>query len=115
METSARNTVNIEETFALIVRRVVEARRIAAVDAGLIAEEEGFAGRPPRLGIPGAGGLAGNRTLPPGGLRFDGDDSGVGTRRAPTAPLSPLPTAEEKMVDEPVVRRRWWRKMLCWR
>ncbi|KAH8687141.1 GTPase Ras2p, partial [Tricladium varicosporioides] len=26
METSARNTVNIEETFALIVRRVVEAR-----------------------------------------------------------------------------------------
>lgn len=30
METSARNTVNIEETFALIVRRVVEARRQAA-------------------------------------------------------------------------------------
>ncbi|TVY31551.1 Ras-like protein, partial [Lachnellula occidentalis] len=29
METSARNTVNIEETFALIVRRVVEARRLA--------------------------------------------------------------------------------------
>jgi GTPase KRas protein len=30
METSARNTVNIEDTFALIVRRVVEARRVAA-------------------------------------------------------------------------------------
>ncbi|SPO01377.1 related to GTPase Ras2p [Cephalotrichum gorgonifer] len=29
METSARNEVNIEETFALIVRRVVEARRAA--------------------------------------------------------------------------------------
>ncbi|KAF2263494.1 ras-domain-containing protein [Lojkania enalia] len=30
METSAREMVNIEETFALLVRRVVEARRIAA-------------------------------------------------------------------------------------
>ncbi|OAK95270.1 ras-domain-containing protein [Phaeosphaeriaceae sp. SRC1lsM3a] len=32
METSAREMVNIEETFALLVRRVVEARRIAAGD-----------------------------------------------------------------------------------
>ncbi|KAL1891195.1 hypothetical protein Sste5346_007828 [Sporothrix stenoceras] len=32
METSARLEVNIEETFALIVRRVVEARRLAAMD-----------------------------------------------------------------------------------
>ncbi|CAK7236788.1 hypothetical protein SBRCBS47491_009756 [Sporothrix bragantina] len=31
METSARLEVNIEETFALIVRRVVEARRLAAM------------------------------------------------------------------------------------
>ncbi|KJR87447.1 RAS-like protein [Sporothrix schenckii 1099-18] len=31
METSARLEVNIEETFALIVRRVVEARRLAAL------------------------------------------------------------------------------------
>ncbi|KAF2199757.1 ras-domain-containing protein [Delitschia confertaspora ATCC 74209] len=30
METSAREMVNVEETFALLVRRVVEARRIAA-------------------------------------------------------------------------------------
>ncbi|KAF1839583.1 ras-domain-containing protein [Decorospora gaudefroyi] len=30
METSAREMVNIEETFALLVRRVVEARRLAA-------------------------------------------------------------------------------------
>ncbi|KAF2129757.1 ras-domain-containing protein [Dothidotthia symphoricarpi CBS 119687] len=30
METSARDMVNIEETFALLVRRVVEARRLAA-------------------------------------------------------------------------------------
>lgn len=33
METSAREMVNIEETFALLVRRVVEARRLAAGDA----------------------------------------------------------------------------------
>ncbi|KAF1843769.1 ras-domain-containing protein [Cucurbitaria berberidis CBS 394.84] len=32
METSAREMVNIEETFALLVRRVVEARRLAAGD-----------------------------------------------------------------------------------
>ncbi|CAK7197822.1 hypothetical protein SEUCBS139899_000471 [Sporothrix eucalyptigena] len=31
METSARLEVNIEETFALIVRRVIEARRLAAI------------------------------------------------------------------------------------
>ncbi|KAK3076921.1 hypothetical protein LTS18_011642 [Coniosporium uncinatum] len=30
METSAREMVNIEETFALLVRRVVEARRLQA-------------------------------------------------------------------------------------
>ena len=38
METSARNTVNIEETFALIVRRVVEARRLAANGGNAWAE-----------------------------------------------------------------------------
>ncbi|ROW00207.1 hypothetical protein VSDG_03540 [Cytospora chrysosperma] len=42
METSARNEVNIEETFALIVRRVVEARRLAAM--GDAADEEERAG-----------------------------------------------------------------------
>ncbi|KAL2015816.1 hypothetical protein VTK56DRAFT_4732 [Thermocarpiscus australiensis] len=34
METSARLEVNIEETFALIVRRVVEARRLAEMGGG---------------------------------------------------------------------------------
>lgn len=38
METSAREMVNIEETFALLVRRVVEARRLAAGDNGLGAQ-----------------------------------------------------------------------------
>ncbi|EOA89799.1 hypothetical protein ACJQWK_02484 [Exserohilum turcicum] len=35
METSAREMVNIEETFALLVRRVVEARRLAAGDSAI--------------------------------------------------------------------------------
>jgi len=39
METSARATVNIEETFALIVRRVVEARRRAEMDVGVAVNE----------------------------------------------------------------------------
>lgn len=38
METSAREMVNIEETFALLVRRVVDARRL---------HDQGIAGRPP--------------------------------------------------------------------
>jgi hypothetical protein len=45
METSARLEVNIEETFALIVRRVVEARRLAdtgVTDAELAANSRGM-------------------------------------------------------------------------
>jgi len=84
METSARNSVNIEETFALIVRRVVEARRAAAGD--------------------------GERTLA----------EGVGTRRAVTAPLTPLPATGEKMRlpgrGERVARvRSFFRWFVCWR
>lgn len=41
METSARLEVNIEETFALIVRRVVEARRMA--EMGVLPGEQGTA------------------------------------------------------------------------
>ncbi|KAL5116819.1 hypothetical protein ACEQ8H_005300 [Pleosporales sp. CAS-2024a] len=38
METSAREMVNIEETFALLVRRVVQARRLAAQDHAPVAQ-----------------------------------------------------------------------------
>lgn len=41
METSARLEVNIEETFALIVRRVVEARRLAEAGGGNVAPAVG--------------------------------------------------------------------------
>ncbi|KAH7394081.1 P-loop containing nucleoside triphosphate hydrolase protein [Phaeosphaeria sp. MPI-PUGE-AT-0046c] len=46
METSAREMVNIEETFALLVRRVVEARRLAA-GHGLGAQPYRTAALPP--------------------------------------------------------------------
>jgi GTPase KRas protein len=109
METSARNTVNIEETFALIVRRVVEARRRADEEAGLgVPEQHG--GARDGLGL-------GNR-LPPRGLSFDGTSQfGLGTRRAVTAPLSPLPVPEEKHMDFGPDQRKgnWWlRRLRCW-
>jgi GTPase KRas len=72
METSARLEVNIEETFALIVRRVVEARRLA--EAGMY-ESTGMNARgmtKPLTPIPdgshrGAGGSGGEKRGP--GLR----------------------------------------------
>jgi GTPase KRas protein len=82
METSARNTVNIEETFALIVRRVVEARRLAA---GLGQEVDGTTGRSKGLSL--------------------GSDQLLGTRRAVTAPLSPLPGGTEKEMRLPDYKR----------
>ncbi|KAI9852547.1 MAG: hypothetical protein M1838_000415 [Thelocarpon superellum] len=52
METSARNVVNIEETFALLVRRVVEQRRFAAVQRSQLLAPHTSAGqrRPPGPG-----------------------------------------------------------------
>jgi GTPase KRas len=100
METSARNAVNVEETFALIVRRVVETRRLAS---------------------PAADGL----------LLSDGDshmrmhsvvsDPELGTRRAVTAPLTPLPSGPEKEISFPNDGREsglskfseLWSKVLC--
>ncbi|KAG0647396.1 Ras rasY [Hyphodiscus hymeniophilus] len=92
METSARNTVNIEETFALIVRRVVESRRLAANGGGVTVDE-----------------TVGNEAL--------------GTRRAVTAPLSPLPGGPEKELGLPNQAvggkrsrfREFWAKLRCWR
>lgn len=95
METSARLEVNIEETFALIVRRVVEARRQA--EMGLLPGEE--AATPGGRGTPGILGA--------------------------TKPLSPLPPDgnSEKTSGGPKygqgekVRRgggAFWRKLKCW-
>lgn len=93
METSARVEVNIEETFALIVRRVVEARRQAEM-----------------AGQPGADGQQG----PLAGVR-------PAATRGATAPLSPLPDADgEKSGSSRVGCKAgrgeggFWSKLKCW-
>jgi len=51
METSAKVTVNVEETFALIVRRVMEARKAAAEQplrgggSGVVSEKKAGQGQ----------------------------------------------------------------------
>jgi GTPase KRas protein len=110
METSARNTVNIEETFALIVRRVVQARREAS---GQTLQVGG--------GRKGSVGLAGTeRSLAGSQMSI-----GTGTRRAVTAPLSPLPGGPEKELGFPNEEpgggskmgkfKEFWQKLMCWR
>ena len=102
METSARNTVNIEETFALIVRRVVEARRNAQNGGGLMLGGDG---------------------IREAGAGEGGSNPALGTRRAVTAPLSPLPGGPEKELgfrategEGKVARiKAFLRKLRCWR
>ena len=89
METSARLEVNIEETFALIVRRVVEGRRLA--EMGLL-DQDPSSQMPDRRGMtmpltplpPGEDEKAGAAGEPrqPGmrGPRIDGDRLGRGGR-----------------------------------
>jgi GTPase KRas len=108
METSARNVVNIEETFALIVRRVVEARRRAALE---LSGESPAGAVDGHLKVNTAGGMPGQ------GLKFDA--GGTGTRRAVTAPLSPLPVNEKADGWRGKDRRiggdgGFWGKLRCW-
>lgn len=108
METSARSIVNIEETFALIVRRVVEGRRKAEMWTG----ESEFGGGV----VSGVGAGV--------GADLDGERQKLGTRRAMTKPLTPLPPESlngenEKGGDGQCgVRRKWKemrRKLICWK
>ncbi|KAI7776803.1 hypothetical protein LA080_004459 [Diaporthe eres] len=92
METSARLEVNIEETFALIVRRVVEARRLA------------------EMGVSGAGGGSAG----PGQLDRRGATK-------PLSPLPRSDGTNEKPDDGATANgdeRRagggFWRKLRCW-
>ncbi|KAJ0114410.1 hypothetical protein J7T55_010799 [Diaporthe amygdali] len=91
METSARLEVNIEETFALIVRRVVEARRLA------------------EMGVSGASGAAAGGQL---------DRRGA---TKPLSPLPRSDGVSEKPDDRDTAdgddRRAgggFWRKLRCW-
>ncbi|KAH6847368.1 P-loop containing nucleoside triphosphate hydrolase protein [Chaetomium sp. MPI-CAGE-AT-0009] len=96
METSARFEVNIEETFALIVRRVEEARRRAQMgvlpDAELAANSRGMT-KP-------------LTPLPPGD---DADDEKAGGGRGPGV-------RGPKMEGDRVGKGegRFWKKLRCW-
>ena len=98
LEASYGNLMS-EETFALIVRRVVEARRIAA----------------------NGGGLSMNRDSEM--MQSVVSNPVLGTRRAMTAPLSPLTGGREKEMGFPdqggggkgSKGKEFWGKLICWR
>ena len=135
METSARNTVNIEETFALIVRRVVEARRAASNEGVGMSAANGMSAVSGAMGVNGTGvngvnGIGGGGKgkgigVRPGHMHRNTivDDERLGTRRAATAPLSPLPGGPEKEMGFPGEDERsrisrfkeWLGKLTCWR
>lgn len=92
METSARLEVNIEETFALIVRRVVEARKLA--EMGVTDAEPGMNSR----------GMTKPLTpLPAGDDDEKGDGRGPGTRG---------PNIRGDRVGKG--SGGFWRKLRCW-
>lgn len=105
METSARNTVNIEETFALLIRRVVEARRESA------GEEYGMEQRMQSRGRSGSVPALTGWNL--------STEAMAPTSRAPTKPLSPLPAGAEKLhYGAENGAKAWFReimtKLRCW-
>jgi len=93
METSARECVNVEETFALIVRRVVEARRLHAL---------------PRSQKLAAGATTSNPF--------------TGNSFSRTEPLTPLNEKGGRLgymdpsagSGSPIKKASWWGKLRCW-
>ncbi|MCJ1285791.1 hypothetical protein MMC26_005132 [Xylographa opegraphella] len=94
METSARECVNVEETFALIVRRVVEARRLHALPR---SEKAAAAAA---TGPHHAAGNSFSRTQPLTPLNEKG------------APLGGVDGADRE--GGKVRGRAWWAKLRCW-
>ncbi|KAL2163422.1 hypothetical protein VTH06DRAFT_5479, partial [Thermothelomyces fergusii] len=98
METSARLEVNIEETFALIVRRVVEARRLARAQAAAPA--------PDRPAATSRGATKPLTPLPPPGddeAEAEAEKRGPG-RRGPNIRADRLAKGDGG----------FWRKLRCW-
>ncbi|CAD6454965.1 5df37298-2bfe-49a6-9f7d-5546d10fd363-CDS [Sclerotinia trifoliorum] len=115
METSARSIVNIEETFALIVRRVVEGRRRAEMDREFMDRRE--FGDDTTYGISVDG---------EEGDELDRQRKELGTRRAMTKPLTPLPPGSLDGENEKRRDKKWrfmkkgkWgaigRRLSCWK
>lgn len=104
METSARNMVNIEETFALIVRRVMEARRVAEMYE--VCGEEGGQNLEELAKGYERGGYDrwGRKIVGSGGEKLAGNGSMNATK-----PLSPLPGGIEKSyMDDRLGSSKWW-------
>ncbi|KAH0845430.1 hypothetical protein AYO21_06135 [Fonsecaea monophora] len=101
METSAREMVNIEETFALIVRRVVEARRQHGAGAGSLTHQVPFASKGHTPNVSGAGASY----QMPGSMQ---------PARQPSLP-NPLPPTEKSGFDDDNVNVPWWKKIFCCR
>ncbi|KAL9106955.1 MAG: hypothetical protein Q9227_008078 [Pyrenula ochraceoflavens] len=93
METSAREMVNIEETFALIVRRVVEARRNQTRTATASTTKPT------------------NRNNPAAEKSHHAHSSSFST----TKPLPPITEKERKEAEGSRGRGKWWRRLACWR
>lgn len=97
METSARLEVNIEETFALIVRRVVEGRRLA--ELGVLDHDPGMNRRgvtKPLTPLPGSSGL---------------NEKGLGTASGGALGMRG-PTLQGQKVGRG--GGTFWRKLRCW-
>lgn len=105
METSARLEVNIEETFALIVRRVVEARRLAdmgVTDTELAADSRGMTKSP--------------TPLPPGGGDDDDDDNNNNKKNKKKKKKKKKASSEKTSDQGPGERApgRLLRRLRCW-
>lgn len=92
METSAREMVNIEETFALIVRRVVEAR-IRHANGGELPNQQAIGGA--SNGHPGA---------KPAQAQFDG------TSEKPITTIDPRMMQRRRQQN----KGRFWSRLKCW-
>ncbi|QKX64424.1 uncharacterized protein TRUGW13939_11598 [Talaromyces rugulosus] len=118
METSAREMVNIEETFALIVRRVIEARR-----QHYLAQNQ----PPPRMGSSTARTPAlsvGDQNTSSSSARQSSSKSSrwnfLGRSKTATTKTATISETDEdekftsqKMPASKKESRSWWRRILC--
>lgn len=125
METSAREMVNIEETFALIVRRVVEARRLQVQHGGidpkssLLDKETAIFSSNQQQQQRNGNGNGRNK----GGQQqkkrtFHDQQLQPNISISQTAPLSPLEEkydAEGREARQKGRWKRWFRKVFCFR
>uniref|UniRef100_A0A093UVZ4 Ras-like protein rasS n=1 Tax=Talaromyces marneffei PM1 TaxID=1077442 RepID=A0A093UVZ4_TALMA len=120
METSAREIVNIEETFALIVRRVVEARRQHYQSQQLEARMGSSTARTPALTISER--QATDLQQPKDGQRRRGGFPLFGGKKSASKRVSFVNTSDKeggqqeqqsKNEGEDDESQSWWRRLIC--